>query len=1045
MAQLKDLIVLGASRFIGDVYVNKLQLTSLSAPTTAGGTTYGLGTNGYVLTSNGSSIYWYPGLTLTGTAAASYVASFAGTTAASTDTDGAIRIAGGLSIKGNIISTKNTYTLGNASYPWKELWIQTQSDAHTSGIRWANSSGTYKGSINIDDSGTACFYGSGKVALRPATSGTTTGITIDSTKVEPGATNTYYLGSNSLKWKGIWLDAQSAATSEGIQWDGNTTGGAIARVGANTSGGIGIYGTDNVFIRPSLSDTTVGIKITADAITPGANKTIELGTSDAQWEALYTGAAKVTDTTDSNYSTAAGALQVSGGAYIAKKVYIADTTDSNYSTVAGSLVTAGGAYIAKKVYIANTTDSNYSTLAGSLVTAGGAYITKKVYIADGTDSNYSTVAGALVVNGGAYIKTKLYVASDVDATANTTGSLVTAGGLYVTKKIRVSDNITLTGTTAATAAINFSRSGFNYISAPADGSIAIYAKASASEVNSTIIISTSEARPGNDNTYELGTTSKRWKNIYADAALYVGSTSYTANNSTAAGSLLTPGLLHMTGATPGINFHRSTAADITGTISSTSDYGVNISGVAAATKAAVYITGTAGGTGFTYSSRTVKPILQINGITYSNSQIETATFFLTNTNSTSGSKGYYVQGNGVTYAHYYMNTVGTAGTATTFTNPEDETQTVTGYTGNTIGIAMLELGNNKAVGTNGTDYNSPGTAGNANNARGYLRLYAANSYYTDLLAQGNNNRTCYLPNYAGAMYLAHTADNAAKGSASLPVYVAANGRLTACTKGSVFSALSWTAGTTAGPTLNVTVATQARTAVIPSATGSASGVVTTDTQTFAGAKTFTGNIICDRSGTAEAQIKAVGTAGSIYLFAANTTTGYRGIYGTNNAGTGAYMFYQTQASDIYAGGKLYGAVWNDYAEYRQTNETIEPGRCIQENGNDTLRLADKRLLPGCEIVSDTFGFAIGETEQCGTPVAATGRVLAYPYEDREIFKEHIGAPVCSGPDGTVSIMTEEEEMKYPSRIIGTVSAVPDYEEWGSEAVKVNGRVWIRIR
>jgi len=43
-------------------------------------------------------------------------------------------------------------------------------------------------------------------------------------------------------------------------------------------------------------------------------------------------------------------------------------------------------------------------------------------------------------------------------------------------------------------------------------------------------------------------------------------------------------------------------------------------------------------------------------------------------------------------------------------------------------------------------------------------------------------------------------------------------------------------------------------------------------------------------------------------------------------------------------------------------------------------------------------------------------------------------------------MTEEEEEKYPSRIIGTVSEVPTYETWGSNnQVKVNGRVWIRIR
>ena len=58
MAQLKDLIVNGASRFIGDTFINKLQITSISAPTSAGGTAYGTGTDGQILKSNGTSVYW---------------------------------------------------------------------------------------------------------------------------------------------------------------------------------------------------------------------------------------------------------------------------------------------------------------------------------------------------------------------------------------------------------------------------------------------------------------------------------------------------------------------------------------------------------------------------------------------------------------------------------------------------------------------------------------------------------------------------------------------------------------------------------------------------------------------------------------------------------------------------------------------------------------------------------------------------------------------------------------------------------------------------
>jgi len=100
---------------------------------------------------------------------------------------------------------------------------------------------------------------------------------------------------------------------------------------------------------------------------------------------------------------------------------------------------------------------------------------------------------------------------------------------------------------------------------------------------------------------------------------------------------------------------------------------------------------------------------------------------------------------------------------------------------------------------------------------------------------------------------------------------------------------------------------------------------------------------------------------------------------------------------------------------------------VRETGKGDLVLTDARMQEGCEIVSDTFGFAIGESEKCKTPTAATGRVLAYLYEDKELAKP--GRPVCSGPNGTISLMTNEEAREYPWCIIGTVSEVPDYEIW----------------
>lgn len=145
--------------------------------------------------------------------------------------------------------------------------------------------------------------------------------------------------------------------------------------------------------------------------------------------------------------------------------------------------------------------------------------------------------------------------------------------------------------------------------------------------------------------------------------------------------------------------------------------------------------------------------------------------------------------------------------------------------------------------------------------------------------------------------------------------------------------------------------------------------------------------------------------------------------------------------NIYAS-SVYGAVWNDYAEFRKA-ETIEAGRCIQDTPENKMMLTKERLQPSCKIISDTFGFAIGKTEECNTPTAVSGRVLAYTYENREDFI--IGDAVCSGPNGTVSRMTREEIINYPDRIIGIVSEIPNYKNWGENNIKVNNRIWIYVR
>lgn len=160
---------------------------------------------------------------------------------------------------------------------------------------------------------------------------------------------------------------------------------------------------------------------------------------------------------------------------------------------------------------------------------------------------------------------------------------------------------------------------------------------------------------------------------------------------------------------------------------------------------------------------------------------------------------------------------------------------------------------------------------------------------------------------------------------------------------------------------------------------------------------------------------------------------------TTNATTSCYI---TTAGYIY-GARVYGAVWNDYAEYRNQIEFIAPGRVAYCKNDGKLRITTERLQKFEGVVSDTFGFSIGETENAKTPLAVSGRVLVYTYEPREKFNS--GDCVCAAPNGTVSKMTREEIVAYPDRIVGIVSEIPEYETWSTGNVAVNGRIWIKVK
>lgn len=180
-------------------------------------------------------------------------------------------------------------------------------------------------------------------------------------------------------------------------------------------------------------------------------------------------------------------------------------------------------------------------------------------------------------------------------------------------------------------------------------------------------------------------------------------------------------------------------------------------------------------------------------------------------------------------------------------------------------------------------------------------------------------------------------------------------------------------------------------------------------------------------------------AGNKINFAADTTT--ETSYVLTYPGSGQTLKYHTGVYVDHKTGVLMGAAWNDYAEYRNQVENIEPGYCVASTNQGKVYKTTEKFQACDGIVSDTYGFTIGKTDECQTPLAVSGRVLAYYNGDIKDYNS--GDTVCAGPNGKVCKMTREEIREYPDRIVGIISEIPEYEEWNG--TKVNNRIWIKIK
>ena len=187
------------------------------------------------------------------------------------------------------------------------------------------------------------------------------------------------------------------------------------------------------------------------------------------------------------------------------------------------------------------------------------------------------------------------------------------------------------------------------------------------------------------------------------------------------------------------------------------------------------------------------------------------------------------------------------------------------------------------------------------------------------------------------------------------------------------------------------------------ASTSASGIVTTGAQTFAGAKTF-----------ADTTDSTNNTSGAVIV----------------SGGLGV-------AKNIYAAA-VHNAVWNDLVDCMEVPEdtSLEFGYCYSWKGDSVIK--SSRSSKNCiGIHSNTAGFVMGEKKTKTIQAAVAGFVLAYvdkPYPE--------GTPLTWGDDGTLTKCSLLKRVLHPERIIATFYKEEKEEKWHN--LPVSGRHWVKV-
>jgi hypothetical protein len=196
-----------------------------------------------------------------------------------------------------------------------------------------------------------------------------------------------------------------------------------------------------------------------------------------------------------------------------------------------------------------------------------------------------------------------------------------------------------------------------------------------------------------------------------------------------------------------------------------------------------------------------------------------------------------------------------------------------------------------------------------------------------------------------------------------------------------------------------------------------------------GASSFTGNV-----STSGATSFVLGNSSKV---AAGFYTGTTAPTNTNRLNFDGYLY----------GTRVYGAVWNDIADFVEVDEDFKgkPGKVYFRTDKGLVREAAERAQRGClGIYSDTYGLSAGgDSSKKQIPLAVGGWALAYVRG-----KVRVGDALVSGPEGYLVKATLWDRLFHSERILAIYDRVEKELTWPANhenSVVVDNRVWVKVR